>query len=260
MGKIPVLVVDDEPPAQRELCYLINQDKGFEIVGVAGSGAEALDLFQRVRPRAVFLDIQIYDINGITLAKKMREMDDEVIIVFATAHDSFAVQAYDLNAVDYIVKPYSQDRVARTLYRVATTVRLWEEDKKFNRLVEMLKTENPGSTRVCTESEGKWSVIDSRDIVYVTAENRKTVIKLTCQKLHSSYTLQELADKLDRNRFLKVHRAFLVNLEYVREVIPWFKGTYKLVLGDDQKSEVPVSRSHARLLKEKLGLIKANPL
>ncbi|MCL6610585.1 MAG: LytTR family DNA-binding domain-containing protein [Peptococcaceae bacterium] len=259
MEKIPVLVVDDEPPAQRELCYLINQVQGFEIVGVAGSGAEALELFQRVRPRAVFLDIQIYDINGINLAKRMREMDNGVIIIFATAHDRFAVQAYDLAAVDYIVKPYSTDRVARTLHRVATAVRLREEDQKFNRLVEMLKAENAGPARICTESEGKWSVIDSRDIVYVAAANRKTVIKLTCQKLCSSYTLQELEEKLDKNRFLRVHRAFLVNLEYVREVIPWFKGTYKLVLGDGQKSEVPVSRSHARLLKEKLGLVKAGP-
>lgn len=260
MDRIPVLVVDDEPPAQRELCYLISQAGGFEIAGVAGSGSEALELFSRVRPRAVFLDIEIYDLNGIALAKKMKEMDDGIIIVFATAHDSFAVQAYDLNAVDYIVKPYSQDRVERTLSRVATTVRLWEEDNKFSRLVEMLKTESPRPTRVCTETEGKWCVIDSRDIVYVSAANRKTMIKMNCQKLNSSYTLQELTEKLDHHRFLKVHRAFLVNLEYVREVIPWFKGSYRLVLGDDQKSEVPVSRSHARLLKERLGLIKANPL
>jgi len=260
MEKIPVMVVDDEPPAQRELCYLISQVRGFEIAGVAGSGAEALELFSRVRPRAVFLDIEIYDLNGIALAKKMKEIDDGLIIVFATAHDSFAVQAYDLNAVDYIVKPYSQDRVERTLSRVATTVRLREEDSKFSRLVEMLNTGSPRPTRVCTESEGKWCVIDSRDIVYVAAANRKTIIKMACRKLISSYTLQELAEKLDRNRFLKVHRAFLVNLDYIREVIPWFKGSYRLVLGDDQKSQVPVSRSHARLLKEKLGLTKINPL
>lgn len=258
MEKIPVLVVDDEPPAQRELCYLIGRVEGFEIEGVAGSGAEALELFRQVRPRAVFLDIQIYDLNGIALAKKMKEIDDRVIIVFATAHDSFAVQAYDLNAVDYIVKPYSQDRVARTLERVATTIRLQEEDQKFSRLVEMLKSENQAPTKVCTESGGKWSVIDSREIVYVTVANRKTVIKTACRGIDSSCTLHELAEKLDKNKFLKVHRAFLVNLEYVREVIPWFKGTYKLVLGDDQKSEVPVSRSHARLLKAKLGLARLN--
>lgn len=258
MGKVTVLVVDDEPPAQRELCYLISQVEGFDIVGVAGSGAEALKLFRKLKPGVVFLDIQMYDINGISLAKKMKDIDQKVVIVFATAHDGFAVQAYDLNAVDYLVKPYSQDRVARTLQRVATTIRLWEEDKKFDHLVEMLKPVNAGSAKVCAETEGKWCVIDSRDIVYVTVENRKTVIKMTCQKLLSSCTLQELTDKLDQNRFLRVHRAFLVNLEYIREVIPWFKGSYKLVLGDDKKSEVPVSRSHARLLKEKLGLVKTS--
>lgn len=260
MGKITVLVVDDEPPAQRELCHLISQVDGFDIVGVAGSGAEALKLFRKLKPRVVFLDIQIYDINGISLAKKMKDVDGNVIIVFATAHDSFAVQAYDLNAVDYLVKPYSRDRVSRTLYRVATTVRLWEEDKKFNHLVELLKPASAGATKVCAEAGGKWCVIDSGDIVYVTVENRKTVIKMTCQKLLSSCTLQELTDKLDHNRFLRVHRAFLVNLEYVREIIPWFKGSYKLVLGDDQKSEIPVSRGHARMLKEKLGLIKTSLL
>ncbi|MFZ5631993.1 MAG: LytR/AlgR family response regulator transcription factor [Bacillota bacterium] len=260
MNKITVLIVDDEAPAQRELCYLVSQVQGFDIAGVAGSGAEALELFRKLRPRVVLLDIQIYDINGISLAKKMKDIDGNVIIVFATAHDRFAVQAYDLNAVDYLVKPYSQDRVARALDRVATTVRLWEEDKKFARLVEMLGPANTGPTRVCAESGGKWCVIDSRDIVYVTVDNRKTIIKMPRQTMPSSYTLQELADKLDRNRFLRVHRAFLVNLEYVREVIPWFKGSYKLVLGDDQKSEIPVSRSHARVLKEKLGLIKTSLL
>lgn len=258
MNKISVLVVDDEPPAQRELCYLISQVQGFEVTGAAGSGTEALDLFHRVRPRVVFLDIQMFDINGISLARSMKEIDHGVIIVFATAHDSFAVQAYDLNAVDYLVKPYSQDRIARTLSRVATTLRHREEDKRLSRLVELLEPVNSVPTRVCTESEGRWVVIDSRDIVYVTTENRKTLIKMASEKLHSSYTLQELADKLDRGRFLRVHRAYLVNLEYVRELIPWFKGSYKVVLRDDQKSEVPVSRSHARVLKEKLGLVKTS--
>ncbi|MCL6478827.1 MAG: LytTR family DNA-binding domain-containing protein [Peptococcaceae bacterium] len=255
MNKITVLIVDDEAPAQRELCYLVNQVRGFEIVGVAGSGAEALKLFRKLKPRVVLLDIQIYDINGISLAQKMKDIDNSVMIVFATAHDNFAVQAYDLNAVDYLVKPYSQDRVARALQRVAATVRLWEEDKKITRLVEMLSPAGAGPTKVCAESGGKWCVIDSRDIVYVTVDNRKTMIKLPGRTAPSSYTLQELADKLDGHRFLRVHRAFLVNLEYVREVIPWFKGSYKLVLGDDQKSEIPVSRRYARVLKEKLGLV-----
>ncbi len=260
MIKISVLVVDDEPPAQRELCYLISQVQGFDIVGVAGSGAEALKLFRSLRPGVVFLDIQMYDINGINLAGKMKDMDSDVMIVFATAHDSYAVQAYDLNAADYLVKPYSQDRVDRTLARVAAAVRLREEDKKYSRLVEMLKPSNAGTSKICAESGGRWCVIDSRDIVYVTVENRKTVIKLNSRKLISSYTLQELADKLDSNRFLRIHRAFLVNIEYVKEVIPWFKGSYKLVMGDDQGSELPVSRGHARILKEKLGLVKANLL
>ena len=248
---IKVLVVDDEVPSQKELSYIINQHPDFEVIGSAGSGREALELLSRLKPQVAFLDIQLYDINGLDLAGKIAHIDKKIIVIFATAHDDFAVRAYELNALDYVVKPFDEIRIFKTLDRIRSNLALQGGSPHPE---ENSYLQDSPLERICAVGNGKYMVINCKDIVYVTAEERKTQLKLKDDCLPSSFTLQELGEKLDQKDFLRVHRAYIVNLHYIKEVIPWFNGSFKLIMEDRQHSEIPVSRNYAKELKQRLGM------
>jgi DNA-binding LytR/AlgR family response regulator len=248
---IKVLVVDDEIPSQKELAYIINQHPDFEVAGTAGSGREALELLSRLKPQVAFLDIQLYDINGMDLAEKITHIDKNILIIFATAHDNFAVKAYELNALDYVVKPFDEIRIFKTLDRIRSNLTVQGTPAPLEETSCPL--ESP-LERICAVGNGRYMVINCKDIVYVMAEERKTLLKLKDDYLPSSFTLQELSEKLDQKDFLRVHRAYIVNLRHIKEVIPWFNGSFKLIMEDRQTSEIPVSRHYARDLKQRLGL------
>lgn len=253
---ISVIIVDDEIPAQKELAYLVSQVPGFTVAGVANSGEDALIMCRQVVPQVALVDIQLYDMDGLTLAQLIKEYIPKIQVIFATAHDQFAVQAFELHALDYIMKPFKYERVRDALERAREILLMTARTVDLKQLMELLSAEERPN-KICAESKGKWQVIDSGDIVYVTADEGKTMIKLVNNFVPSSYTLQELAQRLDPKRFLRVHRAYLVNLDFVKELIPFFKSSYKLVMADKQVSEVPVSRNFARDLKTRLGICKS---
>ncbi|MFZ5755232.1 MAG: LytR/AlgR family response regulator transcription factor [Bacillota bacterium] len=248
---IKVLVVDDEIPSQKELSYIINQHPDFQVIGTAGSGKEALELIGQLKPQVAFLDIQLYDINGLDLAEKVSHIDKKIVVIFATAHDDFAIKAYELNALDYVVKPFDEVRIFKTLDRIRNNLALHNASMLIEQTSYPLE---PPLERICAVGNGRYMVINCKDIVYVTAEERKTLLKLKDDFLPSSFTLQELSEKLDQRDFLRVHRAYVVNMRYIKEVIPWFNGSFKLIMEDRQGSEIPVSRHYARDLKQRLGL------
>ncbi|MCR4443331.1 MAG: LytTR family DNA-binding domain-containing protein [Peptococcaceae bacterium] len=247
-----MMIVDDEPPSQAELSYIINQHPDFTVAGVAGSGKEAFQLLSAINPQVAFLDIQLYDINGLELAEKILSVRKDTFIVFATAHDNFAVKAYDLNATDYVVKPFDELRIYKTLDRIRSYLSLKKTQEKLPPPGRPLPEEN--LDRICAVDSEKWCVVDCSKIVYIVAEERKTSLKLHQNSLPSIYTLKELYRRLNKRDFLQVHRSYVVNLRYIKEIIPWFHGSYKLVMDDKEKSEVPVSRSFAKQLKQKLGI------
>lgn len=253
---ISVLIVDDEIPAQKELVYLVSQVPGFTVSGVAGSGEDALTICRQVDPDVALVDIQLYDMDGLTLAQLLKECNPKIQVIFATAHDRFAVQAFELQALDYIVKPFKYERVRSALERAREGLLMAGGAACLKQLLALLEGDKK-PIKICAESNGKWQVINSSDIVFVMADERKTMIKLFNELVPSSYTLKELAQRLDPKRFLRVHRAYLVNLDYVKELIPLFKCNYLLVMADKQSSEVPVSQSFARDLKVRLGLCKS---
>lgn len=247
---IKVMIVDDEIPSQKELSFIINQHPDFNVVGIAGSGREAMDMLGKLEPQVAFLDIQLYDINGLELAQRLASIRKDLVIIFATAHDDYAVKAFELNALDYVVKPFDELRIYKTLDRVAQNL-----GKEHQAVSPDEGPENsPALERICALGNDRWSVINCTDIVYVTAQDRKTLIKLQDRLLPSFYSLHELHEKLDRKDFLRVHRCYLVNMRFIKEVIPWFNGSYKLVMTDESKSEIPVSRNYAKPLKQKIGI------
>jgi DNA-binding LytR/AlgR family response regulator len=246
---IKVLVVDDEIPSQKELTHIIGRHADFIVAGTAESGRVALSLIDKLNPQVVFLDIQLYDISGIELAVKISAEKKDIIIIFATAFDEFAVKAYELDAFDYVVKPFDECRIDKTLERVRQKLKIKPETE----YLEINTCQLPLS-RVCAQADGRWTVVDCSDIVYITVEGKRAHIKLNRDMLTISRTLHELSEQLDPREFLRIHRAYVVNLCHIREVIPWFNGSYNLVMNDEQKSEIPVSRHYARGLKQRLGL------
>ncbi len=243
---IKVMVVDDEIPSQKELTYLISRHRDFVVAGTAASGKEALRLIAELKPDVVFLDIQLYDTNGLELAEKISGGEKEPVIIFATAYDNYAVRAFELDAFDYVVKPFNESRVDMTLERVR---------KKLVKKQDVYPEENDlPLTRVCAQINGRLSVIDCSDIVYVSVDGRKISLHLKQELLTVSSCLQEFYEKLDGRDFLRVHRGYVVNLSHVKEIVPWFNGSYNLIMDDQQNSEIPVSRHFAKALKQKLGL------
>ncbi len=244
---IKVLLVDDEIPAQKELIYIIDRHPGFVVSGAAGNGQEALRMAEELKPEVIFVDIQLYGMSGLELAEKLICQNRDALIVFATAYDDYAVKAFELDAFDYVVKPFDEHRIAKTLEKVRSVLAQKQNQPAPQMVPETLD-------RLCVSARDRWMVIDCREIVYITTEERKSLVKLDRDSFHVHQTLQEIHKKLGNRNFIRVHKAYIVNLAHIKELIPWFNGSFNLVMNDSQKSEVPVSRHYAKELKSRIGI------
>lgn len=277
---IKVFIADDEALARDELSYLLRKFEDIQIIGEATHGGEALQKILSLKPDVAFLDIHMPNLDGLTVAKKLLMEDQNLMIIFATAYDQHAIQAFEVNAVDYLLKPFDEERVLKTVERVRQRLLSPKEKaetinkvshgsskESFNEsLVELLKaiTGEDVSTspkqvktakvsKLAVQTEESVTLIDPKEILYVYRENRDVFIKTTNKVYPTRYTLQVLEDKLNSYPFFRTHRSYLVNLNYVRELVPWFNGAYTLILSDEKRSEVPVSRAFVKALKDTLG-------
>lgn len=242
-------IIDDEAPARRELRYLLERIDGVEVVGEAATGTAALAGIREVQPQLVFLDIQLPGVNGLELAQFLCELPQRPLVVFATAFDAYAVQAFEVEAVDYLRKPFTQERVAKAVAKAAkilavTAAPQAPEAKAVGgtcRKILLLR----GETIVPTAPER---------IVFVRCEEGEVVVHAVDGTYRTRLILSDLEQKLAGVGFVRTHRSFLVNIDHVREVIPWFNGSYKLVMGDRERTEIPVSRYNVKDLKRHFDL------
>lgn len=240
-----VLIVDDEPLARDELHYLLEQNDQVTAIDEADGVMAAKKAINEGHPDLVFLDIQLGDGSGMTFAKQLKKQPDCPYIVFATAYDQYALDAFEANAVDYVLKPFEQDRINETIERVA----------KLNspvNPVDNVISQQQKNPRMSITSEERTIVLQKRDILYIQAENGSIHIYTTDQPFTSKQTLRSIINQLDPNRFIRVHRSFVVNLNKVKELQPSFNHTYELTLTDGSK--VPVSRSYVNATKQALGM------
>ncbi len=251
---ISTLIVDDEKPARDELAYLLEGFADIAVVGEAANGVEAFNLIKSKSPDLVFLDVQMPGLDGFDVIRKL--MDKRVPlphIIFATAFDQYAVQAFEVNAVDYLLKPFDKRRLAKAIERAQAVMDSKEgASGRIETLLSQLGEPRAAApTRIMLKSQRRMMVIDSDEVVYANIEDGLITIYTRDGEGASNYrTLEELQTTLDPIHFWRAHRSYLVNINHIKEVVPWFKSSYQLLMSDKRASEITVSRNQTRRLRE----------
>jgi two-component system response regulator LytT len=234
---LKALLVDDEVPARSELRFLLGEVGGVEVVGEAGSASEALQLIRAIAYDVVFLDIDMPGLSGIDLAETLTSLAHPPAVIFVTAHSEHAVKAFEVAAVDYLVKPVEARRLRAAIERVTPAAE-----------------SVPRIERIPVEKAGKKLLLKVEDIFYVMAKDDYSYIFTDEERYLSTLSLAQLESRLEPQGFFRVHRRFLVNLAQVKEVAPMYGGTMLLTLKDSAATQVPASRRRVPALKRSLGL------
>lgn len=244
-------IVDDEAPARRELRYLLQQNGEVEVVGEAANGSSALKGIRETKPQLVFLDIHMPGLTGLELAQFLGELPGRPpLLVFATAFNEYALQAFEVDAIDYLCKPFTLERVTKAVAKAARILAISAESQA----VEMPAPVDPCRKIPLYRGETIIPTSPERIVLAHSEEGEVFVSTIDGKKFHTRCTLGELEQKLALAGFIRPHRSYLVNINHVVEVIPWFNGGYKLLMGDVNKTKVPVSRYHVQDLKKHFDL------
>jgi len=257
---LSAIIVDDEQLARDELAYLLKNLGDVNVVAQGKNGLEGVNLIKEHNPDLVFLDVQMPGLDGFAVIKKL--LDRKVPlpkIVFATAFDQYAVKAFEVNAVDYLLKPFDKKRVALSVEKARAKIEAGAgPEEKFDTLLRMLESQKPQTAKILIKAAGRLFLTDPKDICYATIEDGVITVATSghagLEGQSNCRTLEELFDSLDPTSFWRAHRSFLVNINHIREVVPWFKSSYQLRMDDKKQTEVPVSRAQTRRLRELFNL------
>jgi two-component system LytT family response regulator/two-component system response regulator LytT len=260
---LKAVLVDDEQLARDELGYLLEQVGGVQVLGQAGNGVEALTTIEKLQPDVVFLDVQMPGLTGFEVARRLLDSRAVSQIVFVTAYDQHAIEAFEVNAVDYLLKPVEQGRlvvaVDRARRRVASD-RPVEPGANVNsaeleKIIQAVAERQSRRERLAIKVGERFLLVQSAEIIYASlADDGITVVTSQYAGTSNYRTLDELHERLDPTVFWRVHRSHLVNINKIKEIVPWFSRNYILRMKDDKTTEIPVSRTHTRRLREYLKL------
>ncbi|MGR9047706.1 LytR/AlgR family response regulator transcription factor [Halobacillus faecis] len=239
--KITVIIVDDERFSREELNFLLKPYESIEVVGEAGSGDEAVMQTLKLQPDVLFLDVEMPKMDGMAVAKAVQELKKVPEIVFATAYPDFAVEAFRQKAIDYLLKPFDEEQLSETVERIEKKLKPAEE-----------RTVSPPS-KLAVEVEDTIEYLDPSEIMYVHREDRVTKIVGKQKVYETRDALKDVEQRLQGFSFFRIHKSYLVNLDYVHRLTPWFNGAYQLELqGTEEK--LSVSRNYVKELRKKLEL------
>jgi two-component system LytT family response regulator/two-component system response regulator LytT len=258
---LKVLVVDDEQLAREELCFLLGQAGEVEIVAEAADGVGALRLAGELRPDVLFLDVQMPGLNGFEVARRLIEAEALPQLVFVTAFDQYAIDAFSVNAVDYLLKPVDADRLEQTLDRVRRRLaseqaaRLPLAPAELERVIDAVQARRGRRDQIAIRVNERFVLVQADEVVHASVVDEAIVVVTSLVSGTSNYrTLDELQTRLDPAVFWRVHRSHLVNITKIKEIVPWFSRNYLLKMKDPKATEIPVSRSQTRRLREYLQL------
>ena len=254
------VVVDDEQLAREELCFLLGHIPGVEVVGQAGDGIAALQVIEEHGPDVVMLDVQMPGLTGFEVARRLLRAGIESQFVFVTAFDRHAIEAFDVNAVDYLLKPVEAGRLSTAIDRVRRRLQSERaaprsQNGELDRLLQLLGERQERREQLAVRVGERFLLIQADEVVHASVEDDVITVVTTSLSGTSNYrTLDELQARLDPSVFWRVHRSHLVNINRIKEIVPWFSRNYILKMKDARGSEIPVSRSQTKRLREYLRL------
>jgi two-component system, LytTR family, response regulator LytT len=270
---LKVLIVDDEKLARDELQYLLSSIEDVEVVGQGKNGIEAIDLAARLEPDVLFLDVQMPGLDGFAVLRKLLESSREITlpqVIFATAFDKYAVRAFEVNAVDYLLKPFDKARLEQALQRVRERLQnpaIVQEApvsspalsrQQLDSLIRLIEQQGSGSSaagrgssKIVVQAGTRMLLVDQKELCFAAID--EGVISVSTPNIEGQSkcrTLEELLELLDPQIFWRAHRSYVVNINHIKEVVPWFKSSYQLRMNDRKGTEIPVSRAQTRRLRE----------
>ena len=259
---VRTLVVDDERPAREEVCFLLGRMTDVEVVGQASNGVEAARAIEDLEPDLVLLDVQMPGLTGFEVARRLLQRGSRAHIVFVTAFDQYAIEAFNVNAVDYLLKPVDALRLEQAVERARRRISsdrsgasspLTEAD--LDRLADRVARRASHAQQIAVKAGDKFVLVQADEILHVSLVDDVIMVVTSTQTGTSNYrTLDELQAKLDPNVFWRVHRSHLVNITKIKEIVPWFSRNYILRMKDAKATEIPVSRAQTKRLREYLKL------
>ena len=257
---LSAIIVDDEQLARDELAFLLKQVDDVVVVALGKNGVEAVNLIREHNPDLVFLDVQMPGLDGFGVIKKLLDKKLPLPkIIFSTAFDQYAVKAFEVNAADYLLKPFDKKRVAQSVQKAREKLEAPNSSAdKLESLVRMLEAQKPQTSKLLLKAAGRLFLVNQKDICYASIEDGViTVVSggpTGMEGQSNCRTLEELLASLDPNFFWRAHRSYLVNINRIKEVVPWFKSSYQLRMDDKKQTEIPVSRAQTKRLRELFGL------
>ncbi len=253
ISTITSVIADDELLARNELAFLLKNFPEIEVIGMATNGIEAVEMIENLEPDLVFLDVQMPGLDGLGVIQRLRDKDIPLPhFVLATAFDQYAIDAFRLEALDYLLKPIEKDRLAETISRAR---RIVQDREKAAPPEPAAPRPAMQRSKILVRSAGRSFIVDAQDIVYATIDDGLITIVTSALEGESNYrTIEDLQSNLDPETFWRVHRSFLVNIHRIKEVIPWFKSSYQIRMDDKKHTEIPVSRVQTKRLRSLLKL------
>lgn len=254
-SSLTAVVADDEQLAREELCFQLGKLDGVEILAQAADGLQALDDISRLEPDVAFLDVQMPGLTGFEVAKRLLEEGTDLAVVFVTAFDHRAIEAFEVNAVDYVLKPVEPARLEQAVQRVRKRRSGQPLGDRLEKLVRMMAGQKDRRSQIAVRMADRIVLVQAEDIIYASlAEDSISIVAGQVSGTSNYRTLDELQARLDPEVFWRVHRSHLVNINKIKEIVPWFSRNYILRMNDAKATEIPVSRTQTRRLRDYLKL------
>jgi DNA-binding LytR/AlgR family response regulator len=243
---IRVLIVDDEELARARLTSLLGSFTDVECVGEAENGIEAVEKVKELEPNVVILDIQMPGMDGFQVIEALEEVP---LVIFATAYDEYAIKAFEVNSIDYLLKPVERERLFQAIERAKKLLSGGPDlHREIERLASLVGAK--GIERLPVIKGKRIVLVDHADVVWVGASDELVFVYTKDARYLANMTMGELEARLDPQVFFRVHRSSLVNLAHVAEIVPWFAGKYKIILDDPARTELVLPRARAKKLRE----------
>ncbi|MBI4852144.1 MAG: response regulator transcription factor [Acidobacteria bacterium] len=229
-----IVIIDDEPPARKKLKMFLKNTQGFEIVGEAGDGLEAVTVIQNLRPDLIFLDIQMPHLTGFEVLEEL-ELDIMPKVIFTTAYDQYAIKAFEIQALDYLLKPFDEERFQEALKRALTKTSNQDQLTQINDLLLTLKNKQKYLQRILLKTNNRMIVLKTDDINWIDAEEKYVNLHAGKHTYLHRENISSLEQQLDPEKFIRIHRSNIINIDFLQEITPWTHGDYVITLKDGTK-------------------------